>query len=147
MALRRIQKELLDLKRDPPSNCTAGPINNDLFKWEAVIIGPSGTPFADGVFKLIITFPVDYPFKPPHIQFITKIYHPNINSVGIICLDILKDQWSLALTISKVLLSISSLLNDPNPNDPLMTEIANLYKTNILQYEIEAKRWTLKYAV
>lgn len=147
MALRRIQKELIELKKESLLNCNAEPISNDLFKWQADIIGPNGTPYANGKFKLNITFPVDYPFKPPHVQFITKIYHPNINSSGIICLDILKEQWSPALTIVKVLLSITSLLNDPNPNDPLMADIANLYKTNKTEYESEAKKWTLKYAV
>ena len=147
MALRRIQKELADLQKDPPSNCSAGPIGDDLFKWEGVIMGPADCPYAGGVFKLQILFPVDYPFKPPNVQFITKIYHPNINPSGLICLDILKQQWSPALTISKVLLSITSLLTDPNPDDPFVPEIANLLKRNKGEYEANARAHTLRYAV
>jgi len=146
MALRRINKEIIDLKSDPPSNCSAGPIGSDIYQWEAVILGPEDSPYTGGVFKLRIQFPVDYPFKPPHIQFLTKIYHPNINSSGMICLDILKGQWSPALTISKVLLSICSLLTDPNPKDPFVPEIAHIYIEKREEYEAEAKRWTLMYA-
>jgi len=146
MSLRRIQKELTDLKVDPPANCSAGPIGDDMFRWEGVIMGPSDSPYTGGVFKLNIQFPVDYPFKPPHLQFTTKIYHPNINAAGLICLDILKGQWSPALTISKVLLSITSLLTDPNPNDPLVPEIATLYKRDKAAYEMEARVWTQRYA-
>lgn len=146
MSLRRIQKELTDLRVDPPTNCSAGPIGDDMFRWEGVIMGPADSPYAGGVFKLNIQFPVDYPFKSPHLQFTTKIYHPNINAAGLICLDILKGQWSPALTISKVLLSITSLLTDPNPNDPLVPEIANLYKRDKAAYEIEARTWTQRYA-
>ena len=62
-----------------------------------------------------VMFPTDYPFKPPKIKFITKVYHPNIAADGRICIDILQDKWSPALTLSRVLLSISSLLNEPNP--------------------------------
>ncbi len=147
MSLRRIQKELTDLQRDPPSNCSAGPIGDDMFRWEGVILGPADSPYAGGVFKLEILFPVDYPFKPPKLQFITKIYHPNINASGLICLDILKQQWSPALTISKVLLSVTSLLTDPNPDDPFVPEIAHLLKTNKTQYEANARSYTLRYAL
>jgi ubiquitin-conjugating enzyme E2 D/E len=147
MALRRIQRELEDIQRDPPAGCSAGPVGNDLFNWEAVIFGPSDSPFAGGVYKLSIRFPTDYPFKQPHVQFLTRVYHPNINSAGGICLDILKNQWSPALTISKVLLSILSLLTDPNPDDPLVPEIASLYKTNRAAYEMNAREHTIMYAM
>jgi ubiquitin-conjugating enzyme E2 D/E len=146
-ALKRIQRELIEIQNDPPANCSAGPENaSDLFRWEGVIFGPSDSPYAGGIFKLKIFFPVDYPFKCPTVSFTTKIYHPNINSAGVICLDILKTQWSPALTISKVLLSICSLLTDPNPNDPLVPDIANLYKANKAEYENQARLHTLKYA-
>ncbi|CAK1366933.1 unnamed protein product [Cercospora beticola] len=101
MALKRINKELTDLGRDPPSSCSAGPIGDDLFHWQATIMGPGDSPYSGGVFFLAIHFPTDYPFKPPKVNFTTRIYHPNINSNGSICLDILRDQWSPALTISK----------------------------------------------
>ena len=146
MSLKRIKKEYEELQRDPPANCSAGPIGDDLFKWQAHIVGPGDSPYQNGLFALHIVFPMDYPFKPPKLSFVTKIYHPNINSNGAICLDILKDQWSPALTIGKVLLSISSLLCDPNPDDPLVPEIANLYKTNKVKFEENAKAWTQKYA-
>ena len=110
-------------------------------------MGPSDSPYDGGVYFLSIHFPADYPFKPPKINFTTKIYHPNINANGGICLDILKDQWSPALTISKVLLSVCSLLTDPNPDDPLVPEIANIYKNNRSAYNATAKEWTRKYAM
>jgi len=148
MSQRRIQKELQDLRKDAPLNCSAGPIStDDMFRWEGIIVGPDDdTPYAGGIFDLKILFPVDYPFKPPTVTFTTKIYHPNINQAGGICLDILKTQWSPALTISKVLLSICSLLADPNPNDPLVPEIADLYMKQKEIHDMNASEYTLKYA-
>jgi len=146
MAMKRIRKELQDLTNDPPAQCSAGPVDDNWFHWQATIIGPGESPFQGGVFFLTIHFPTDYPFKPPKINFTTRIYHPNINSNGSICLDILRSQWSPALTISKVLLSICSLLTDPNPDDPLVPEIAKTYKSDRKQYEKLAKEWTQKYA-
>nr|XP_044991989.1 ubiquitin-conjugating enzyme E2 D4 isoform X2 [Jaculus jaculus] len=105
-----------------------------VFHWQATIMGPSDSPYQGGVFFLTIHFPTDYPFKPPKVAFTTKIYHPNINSNGSICLDILRSQWSPALTVSKVLLSICSLLCDPNPDDPLVPEIAHTYKADREKY-------------
>ena len=146
--LRRIKKELEEIQSCPPYNCSAGPCDEfNLYKWQATIMGPSNSPYQDGVFYLNIDFPSDYPFKPPKINFKTKIYHCNVNSSGGICLDILKDQWSPALTINKILLSICSLMDDPNPNDPLVPEIANLYLTDREKHDRTAKLYTLKYAV
>ena len=109
-------------------------------------MGPEESPFAGGLFFLDIRFPVDYPFKPPKIYFITKIYHPNINQNGSICVDFLKDNWSPALTIPKILLSLSSLLFDADPDDSLMPEISNQYKNNRQLYNVTAQEWTKKYA-
>ena len=147
-ALKKIQRDLIDLERDPPANCAAGPIDEmDLHHWQATIMGPEDSPYAGGVFFLNIQFPTDYPWRPPRCDFITKIYHPNINKNGAMSIDILKDQWSPALTISKVLLSISSLLTDANPDDPLMPEIAHIYKTDRPKYEASAREWTQIYAL
>nr|CAI5835134.1 unnamed protein product [Callosobruchus analis] len=110
MALKRINKELQDLGRDPPAQCSAGPVGDDLFHWQATIMGPD-SPYQGGVFFLTIHFPTDYPFKPPKVAFTTRIYHPNINSNGSICLDILRSQWSPALTISKGKKLFSIILN------------------------------------
>lgn len=146
MATVRIKKELELFTKDPPTNCSAGPLDDDIYRWQATIMGPSDSPYHGGVFYLEINFPQDYPYKPPKIRFITKIYHPNINSGGGICLDILKDQWSPALTISKVLLSICSLLTDPNPDDPLVPSIAELYINNREEYNMQARAYTLQFA-
>lgn len=147
MAAKRVKKELKDIRRDPLSNCSTGPINDNIFTWSAVLAGPSGSVYHGGMFRLEIRFPQTYPFKPPKVTFKTKIYHPNVNENGGICLDILKDQWSPALTVSKVLLSISSLLTDPNPDDPLVPDIARMYVANRAKYDETAKNWTQKYAM
>ncbi|PLN82205.1 putative glutaryl-CoA dehydrogenase [Aspergillus taichungensis] len=140
-------RAITGVQADPPSSCSAGPSGDDLFHWQATIMGPGDSPYSGGVFFLSIHFPTDYPFKPPKVNFTTRIYHPNINSNGSICLDILRDQWSPALTISKVLLSICSMLTDPNPDDPLVPEIAHVYKTDRPRYEATAREWTRKYAI
>uniref|UniRef100_A0A2K5MT97 E2 ubiquitin-conjugating enzyme n=1 Tax=Cercocebus atys TaxID=9531 RepID=A0A2K5MT97_CERAT len=107
---KRIQKELAQITLDPSPNC-----RDNIYEWRSTILGPPGSVYEGGVFFLDITFSSDYPFKPPKVTFHIRIYHCNINSQGVICLDILKDNWSPALTISKVLLSICSLLTDFTP--------------------------------
>ncbi|KAK6117720.1 hypothetical protein DH2020_048572 [Rehmannia glutinosa] len=157
MASRRILKELKDLQRDPPTSCSAGPVAEDMFHWQATIMGPPDSPYAGGVFLFTIHFPPDYPFKPPKVAFRTKVFHPNINSNGSICLDILKEQWSPALTISKGVKFFAFLfpgvafylffVDGPKPDDPLVPEIAHMYKTDRSKYETTARSWTQKYAM
>lgn len=146
MAVRRIRKELDDIILNPPIVCNAELIDDDLYHWNADLTGPTETPYDGGIFNLDIRFPLDYPFSPPKIVFLTKIYHPNINSSGNICLDILKDNWSPVLTISKIILSISSLLSDPNPDDPLETEIAQLYRDDYDKWFETAQSHTRRWA-
>ncbi|XP_069068146.1 ubiquitin-conjugating enzyme E2 E1 isoform X1 [Pleurodeles waltl] len=143
---KRIQKELADITLDPPPNCSAGPKGDNIYEWRSTILGPPGSVYEGGVFFLDITFTPEYPFKPPKVTFRTRIYHCNINSQGVICLDILKDNWSPALTISKVLLSICSLLTDCNPADPLVGSIATQYTTNRAEHDRMARQWTKRYA-
>lgn len=147
MSVKRIVKELTDITNDPPDNCTARLENdNNIYCWRATIIGPSGCPYEGGKFDLSIQFSKDYPFKPPKIQFLTRIYHPNIGPDGQICLDILRDNWSPALTIAHVILSICSLLDDPNTQDPMMPDIARQYETDRDAFKQKAQWWTRQYA-
>ena len=145
--MRRLKKELEEIRNDPPSNCSAGPINDDMYNWEATIIGPSDSPYSGGIFKLKLQFCDDFPFKPPKVKFITKILHPNIDCYGNICLDILNKNWSPVLNVTKLLLSISSLLTDPNPDDPLDAEVAYIYKNDNQKFIKMARNYTLKHAI
>ena len=145
-AVSRLQKELIDIKKNPPLNISAGPRDDNMMIWDATIIGPTGTPYEGGIFLLEILFPNNYPFRPPKVRFLTKVWHPNVNLKGGICIDILKDKWTASLMARTVLLSISSLLAMPNPDDPLVPEIAKIYKTDIETYNNIAKMWTVNHA-
>ncbi|KAH8317201.1 hypothetical protein KR074_002019, partial [Drosophila pseudoananassae] len=145
-ATGRLHRELSDFMREPPDGCKVEMVDDDILHWRATIVGPTDTPYEGGHFILDLSFPSDYPFHPPQVFFLTKIYHCNITSSGYICLDILGMQWSPALTVAKVLLSIVSLLSDPNPNDPLESTIAHLYKQQRDQHDLNARAWTERYA-
>ncbi|CAB4381644.1 unnamed protein product [Rhizophagus irregularis] len=147
MALKRLNKELYDIGCNLPSYISTGPIDNDLFHWQATIMGPSDSPYSGGIFFLDIKFPSDYPFRPPKVRFITRIYHPNINYNGSIYLDILTDEWSPIFFISSVLLLICSLLTYPIPANSLDPDITNLFKNNRNRYEATAREWTRQYAM
>ena len=146
-ALKRIQKELTEFNKEEPEGFTAGPEDDsDMFKWVASLTGPEESPYEGGTFNLTMEFPKDYPFKPPKVEFTTKVYHPNVKSTGTICLDILKDAWSPDISVSKILMAIQNLLINPNIDHPLEPEIAKQYTEDRARYEATAKEWTKKYA-
>ena len=135
-ALKRIEKELKKFNEEEPEGLTAGPPDDsDMFKWDASLTGPENSPFEGGIFNLSIEFPKDYPFKPPKVEFITKVYHPNVKSTGTICLDILKDAWSPDISVSQILIAIQNLLINPNIDHPLEPDIAKQYKEDKDAYE------------
>ncbi|KAK9803393.1 hypothetical protein WJX72_004646 [[Myrmecia] bisecta] len=146
---KRLSKELTILNSEDPSTCpvSGAPLGDSLSEWTATIKGPEGSPYEGGLFHLDLTFPSDYPYKPPKVTFRTRIYHCNINSNGVICLDILKGQWSPALTVLKVLLSVCSLLTDPNPQDPLVGSNAKQLKEDRAEHDKVAAEWTRRYAM
>merc|ERR1712127_131180 len=109
--------------------------------------GPPDTPYEGGTYTLDIKIPETYPFNPPKVKFITKIWHPNISSVtGAICLDILKDQWAAAMTLRTVLLSLQALLGDAAPDDPQDAVVARQYSDNNPVFVRTARHWTNSYA-
>jgi ubiquitin-conjugating enzyme E2 D len=147
MALKRIQKELKEIQEHPSNQWTAKLVKSDnLYNWICTILGPEGSPYAGGRFELKLDLPTDYPFSAPAVKFITPVYHPNISKEGTICLDILNSEWSSALKISMLLVSITSLLDDPNPDSALSGDIARLYKSDRKKYNQNAKEWTAKHA-
>jgi ubiquitin-conjugating enzyme E2 N len=142
----RILKELQRLNTYPTPGISIEIINDNPRYLNALLIGPVDCPYEDGIFKLELFLPEEYPLVPPKVRFLTKIYHPNIDKLGRICLDILKDKWTPALQIWTVLLSIQALLSAPNLDDPLSPEIAKLWKNTPEKAIDEAKRQTKTYA-
>ncbi|RKP32094.1 ubiquitin-conjugating enzyme [Metschnikowia bicuspidata] len=144
---KRIIKETQRLVLDPVPGITATPSEDNLRYFLVTIDGPLSSPYAKGRFDLELYLPDDYPMCAPKVRFLTKIYHPNIDKLGRICLDVLKDNWSPALQIRTILLSIQALLGAPNPDDPLANDVAGEWKSDEQKAIATAKEWTEKYAV
>ena len=143
----RIKKEYQDLQKEKNSNVQVKLVNNDIRHWKGRIKGPIDTCYQGGIFDVDIVIPNEYPFKPPKMKFDTKIWHPNISSVtGAICLDILKNEWTPALTIRTALISLQALMCEPVPNDPQDAVVAKQYMSDIKLFNQTAKHWVEEYA-
>ncbi|KAF2268257.1 ubiquitin-conjugating enzyme [Lojkania enalia] len=132
---QRLQKELMDIMMKPTDGVTAFPDDENMTKWTATIAGPDETPYAGLVFKLSMEFANTYPYTAPSVLFKTPIYHPNVDFSGRICLDILKDKWSATFSISSVLLSLQSLLGEPNNASPLNGQAAEFWDKNPAEFQ------------
>ncbi|KAL4423487.1 hypothetical protein ABPG77_003620 [Micractinium sp. CCAP 211/92] len=142
-----VRKEIRDIERDKASGVTIELLGNSVQKLIGCLKGPRDTPFDGGIFYVNIELDDQYPFVPPKMRFITKVWHPNISSAnGAICLDILKDQWSPALTLKTALLSLQALLSSPQPDDPQDAVVARQYMGSLAEYETTARQWTQMYA-
>ena len=148
MSLARLRKELQDIEREKDvSGVYARVRGDDMTKLVGTLKGPEDTCYEGGTFTVDIQIPAQYPFEPPKMRFETKMWHPNISSqTGAICLDILKDKWSPALTIKTALVSLQALLSCAEPDDPQDAEVANMYKSDRAAFESKAAEWTSKYA-
>ena len=149
MALRKLQKELAAFQRSEDPTITAAPVSDaDLFKWKASFIGPDGSPYKGGRFFLDIEITADYPFKPPKITFATKVFHPNVNDNGGICLDVLKaEHWVPSMSIASVIAAVQALLATPTADSPIVPEAAELLKSDRAAFDKKAAEYTQKYAM
>lgn len=144
---RRIINEMKNMVNEPIQDITVIQNTENFREFFITMIGPKDTPYENGKFKLEMYLNENYPMEAPKIRFLTKIYHPNVDKLGRICLDILKDKWSPAIQIRSLLLSLQSLLSDPNYSDPLDASIGQHFINNHIEAIKVAKETTLKYAI
>ena len=149
MTETRISREIAQLQKKPIDEATFEFNDSDMYIMTCTIIGANDTPYEGGKFKIAISLPKEYPIKPPRVLFMTKIFHPNINTIGKICLNIIKegkDGWLPAYRIETVIRAIQVLMSAPNTEDPLNNEAAQIWDNNIDLAHDMAKDWCQKYA-
>ncbi|XP_013416041.1 ubiquitin-conjugating enzyme E2 C-like [Lingula anatina] len=128
---KRLQQELMSLMMSGETGVSAFPDGDNLFKWVGTLQGAEGTVYEGLKYKLTLDFPSSYPYTAPVVKFDTPIFHPNVDTNGNICLDILKEEWSALYTVKTILISIRSLLGEPNNNSPLNTHAAELWENQV----------------
>jgi ubiquitin-protein ligase len=144
---RRLLLELLEHQKNPTPFGNATPVGEDLNKWTIVLVGPSSTPYSGGIFRVKVRFPEEYPFKPPTVKFLTKIYHPNVTaSSGEVCPELLTENWKPHLNIRYIMECLRTLLICPNPTNPLDEQIGLHYIENRDEFNALAEKWTKMHA-
>ncbi|XP_013162577.1 PREDICTED: uncharacterized protein LOC106114047 [Papilio xuthus] len=143
----RLRTESKMMRNDPPEGIAAAPLDPKCCHWQASVTGPVDSPYEGGVFYLYIQVPYSYPMNPPVVRFLTRILHPNVSRHGDVGIDSVHHNWSLALTIGKVLISIQSLLTDPYTAVCMEPELGEMYVRDRARFESLARRWTWRYAM
>ncbi|KAG8231127.1 hypothetical protein J437_LFUL010453 [Ladona fulva] len=159
----RLRSELKNLRTDPPEGIRATPLDRECCHWQATITGPTGSPYEGGLFYLYLQVPYSYneasnhifvfhltksyPMFPPVVRFVTRIFHPNVSRHGDVGIDSIHYNWSLALTLSKVLISVQSLLTDPYTEVCMEPRVGELYNQDRKTFEDVARAWTWRYAM
>ncbi|KAJ1979549.1 Ubiquitin-conjugating enzyme E2 C [Dimargaris xerosporica] len=137
---KRLRSELMSLMMAGIPGVSAFPESDNMYSWVGTITGATGTVYEGLSFKLSLKFPTNYPYSAPTIRFETPCYHPNVDTAGNICLDILKEKWSAVYNVQTILLSLQSLLGEPNNDSPLNGEAAQLWSN-----QAEFKKQLLKH--
>ncbi|KAL8793098.1 MAG: hypothetical protein Q9195_004304 [Heterodermia aff. obscurata] len=149
VASRRLFSEYRALTSSPPDGITAGPVSeDDIFLWEALIQGPEGTPYEGGIFPAELKFPKDYPLAPPTMKFLGEVWHPNVYPTGLVCISILhapgddpnhyeqaSERWSPIQSVEKILISVMSMLAEPNDESPANVEAAKMWRERRPEFE------------
>ncbi|KAI4847017.1 hypothetical protein E4T44_04741 [Aureobasidium sp. EXF-8845] len=144
----------VDIGKDPPDGITAGPVEeDDLFVWEALIEGPEGTPYEGGIFPAELKFPKDYPLMPPTMKFLSDIWHPNVYPNGVVCISILhppgddpnhyehaSERWSPIQSVEKILISVMSMLAEPNDESPANVDAARMWRERRAEFEKKVRQ-------
>ncbi|GIY43759.1 ubiquitin-conjugating enzyme E2 L3 [Caerostris darwini] len=146
-ASRRLQKELQDIKKAGIKSFRDVRVDDsNILIWHGLIV-PDSAPYNKGAFRIEINFPAEYPFKPPKILFRTKIYHPNIDEKGQVCLDIISTQnWKPATKTDQVIQALVALVNDPEPDHPLRADLAEEYCKDKKKFMKNAEEFTKKFS-
>ncbi|KAL7921853.1 ubiquitin-conjugating enzyme/RWD-like protein [Trichoderma austrokoningii] len=151
MSTKRITKEFAEVSQTPPEGFTVAlPPTDTVHTWHITLQPPATSAFHPGRFGILLTLPTDYPFKPPVVKFVTRLYHPNVtnDSLGNVCLGILKpENWKPSTKIAAVLEAVRNLLVEPQPDDPLEERIADEYRNDRATWEQKARAQVAKYAL
>lgn len=146
-AIKRLQKEYRELTSKPYDEFSVALKEDNIYSWDIIIFGPSDTPYEGGMFKSVMEFPMEYPNKPPVLKFLSEIYHPNIHTDGKVCISILhegEDQWGYESTaerwnpihgVSSVIMSVISMLSDPNDESPANIDAAVMWRENYDEFK------------